>query len=78
MTQDKEKQKEGLKELAIARIRIMPPNYKLSIGDKGTFTKEEIIERIKSGDETGLQIIGMQMNFIKALTSGKLTEVLNK
>ena len=80
MKQDyKEKKKEEeLKELIIARIRVMPPNYKLSIGDKGTFTKEELLEHVKSGDETGSQIIGMQMNFIKALTSGRLTEVLNK
>ena len=77
--EDKEKYKEEeLKKLVLARIRVMPQNYKLSIGDKGTFAKEELIEHVKMGNEVGAQIIGMQMNFIKALTSGRLTEVLNK
>jgi len=71
------KEKE-LKELVLARIGVMPPNYKLSIGNKGTFTKEEIINHIKERDEIGNQIIGIEMNFIKALMSGKLLETLNR
>ncbi|PIN91114.1 hypothetical protein COU57_01885 [Candidatus Pacearchaeota archaeon CG10_big_fil_rev_8_21_14_0_10_32_14] len=71
------KEKE-VKELVLARISVMPPNYKLSVGNKGTFTKEEIINHIKERDEIGNQIIGIEMNFIKALTSGKLLETLNR
>jgi hypothetical protein len=70
--------KEGIKELVLARINIMPQNYKLSIGDKGTLTKDQMITHIKGESETGNQIIEMQMNFIKALTTGKLLETINK
>lgn len=67
-----------LKELVLARISLMPPNFKLSIGGQGILTKEQLIKHIKKGDETGTQIIKMQMDFIKALTSGELIETLNK
>ncbi|MBI2629829.1 hypothetical protein HYW76_01885 [Candidatus Pacearchaeota archaeon] len=73
-----EKQDEELKELVLARIGIMPPNLKLSIGNFGTFTKQEMIEHVKCGDAAGKQIIQMQISFIKALTSGRLIEILNK
>jgi len=76
--ENKDKKNSELKELVLARLNVMPPNYKLSVGSKGTFTKEELIEHVKKGDETGSQIISMQMNFIKALTSGKLIKTLNQ
>ena len=68
---------EDVKELVIARLDIMPPNYKLSIGSQGTFTKDELIKHVKDGDLVGNQIAKMQYRFIKALTTGKLVEVLN-
>ena len=79
MNKENKKKEENseIKELVVARIKVMPQNYKLSVGDKGTFTKNQLIEHVLKGDETGNQIIQMQMNFIKALTTGKLVEVLN-
>lgn len=73
-----EKIDEGLKELVLARIEVMPQNLRLSIGNFGTFTKQKMIESVKKGDEAGKQIIQMQMNFIKSLTSGKLINTINK
>mgnify|MGYP001580290632 CR=1 FL=1 len=79
MKDEKEhKTEEELKKLVLARIDVMPSNYKLSIGNFGTFTKDELMEKVKSGDEAGRQIVQMQLNFIKALTTGKLIETLNK
>jgi len=75
---DEVKKEEEIKNLVLTRIEIMPQNYKLSIGNKGTFNKKELIESIKKGDDVGKQVISMQMNFIKALTSGKLIDALNK
>jgi hypothetical protein len=75
---DREQKNPEVKELVLARINVMPPNYKLSVGNQGTFTKEQLIENVGKGNEIGNQIIDMQMNFIKALTSGKLMETINK
>jgi hypothetical protein len=73
-----ETKEEKIKELVLARIGMMPPHLKLSIGGFGTFTKQELSEHVRKGDDAGKQIIQMQVNFIKALTSGKLIETLNK
>lgn len=70
---------EKVKEVIIARIEAgMPSNLKISIGDKGSMSKEEMIEHIKKEDKEGLQIIKMHLNFMKALTSGELIRELNK
>ena len=56
----------------------MPPEYRLSIGNKGTFSKDDLIKHVMDGDSIGLQVTQMQMNFIKALTTGRLIETLNR
>lgn len=78
MTEKDEKISEDVKELVIARLGIMPSTYKLSIGSDGTFTKKQLIEHVMAEDKIGNQIARMQLNFIKALTTGKLIETLNK
>lgn len=75
---EQEKNNEDLKELVLARIGVMPSNFKLSIGSFGTFTKDEMISSVEKGDSVGKQIVQMQMNFINALSSGKLIETLNQ
>ena len=67
-----------VKELVIARLEVMPKNYKLSIGNKGTFSKEELIQHVEANDEIGSQIVQMQFNFIRALTSGRLIQTINQ
>lgn len=66
-----------LKELIIARIDVMPSGYKLSIGNKGTFSKEDLIKHVKEGDSIGREIIETQLEFIRSLTSGEFMKVLN-
>lgn len=65
--------KEKIKELVIARIEAeMPSHLKISIGGGKSLTKEEMIEHVKIGDETGKQIVDIHLNFIKAVVSGQL------
>lgn len=78
MTEKNEKISEDVKELVIARLGVMPPTYKLSIGNEGTFTTSQLIEHVRAEDNIGNQISRMQLNFIRALTTGKLIETLNK
>jgi len=75
MSEEKDKG-EYLKELVLARLDVMPSNYKLSVGNQGTFTKMQLMDSVRRESSLGKQIIGMQVNFIKALTSGELTKVI--
>mgnify|MGYP001615338706 CR=1 FL=1 len=78
MTEKNGKISDDIKELVIARLEVMPSSYKLSIGSEGTFTTIQLIEHVRAEDHIGNQIARMQLNFIKALTTGKLIETLNK
>ena len=61
---------DDIKQLVIARLETLPSNKKISIGSSGEFTKEELIERIKKGDEIGEKIIEIEMEFLRAMKEG--------
>jgi len=66
-----------IKKLVLWRIETgVPKHFKLSIGDKGTFDKEELIKHVQQEDDIGKEIIKMQLQFIKDLSSGKISRVL--
>ncbi len=61
---------EDIKELVIARLDTLSPNRKISIGNYGEFTKEEIIQHIKKGDSVGNKMIEIEMEFLCAIKEG--------
>ena len=68
---------ESMKKLAIARIEAqVSSNLRLSIGAYGSMSKEEMIEHVKKGDETGRRIVESQLRFLRAQASGHLTREL--
>lgn len=67
---------ESLKDLVVERIDLLSPELVISIGSSGTFTKSELIEHVKKGDEVGKTIVKMEMNFLMALKDGTLLEEL--
>ncbi len=68
---------ERARELVIARVEAqMSPNLRLSVGAEGSLDKEEMIEHVEKGDETGKQIVEAHLNFIKAQASGQLVSAL--
>lgn len=70
----KQKISDDLKELVIARLDVLPPDKKISIGSNGEFTKEELIERVREGDEIGQKVAELELTFLKALKEGTLLE----
>ena len=69
---------EDLKELILERLDVMPPNFKLRIGNEGTFTKDQLKASVQQGDSVGNSVIQMELNFIQSLTSGEFISTLNK
>ena len=74
--EEKKKQLEILKQIVLMKIATMPANYKLSIGGEGSFNKSQIAEHVNSMDDTGKQILNMELRFIKALSRGEVTKTL--
>ena len=81
MAEEKEQQKEliseNLKDLIIERLDVLPPHIKIHIGSVGEFTKDQLIERVKQGDEIGQKIVDIELSFLRALKEGILLEDLN-
>jgi len=76
---DKEKLDKEIKELILWRLEAtIPKHFKISIGSKGTFDKEELKKHVEKEDEVGMIFVNMQLNFIKDLASGKISEMLAK
>lgn len=71
-----EKISEELKKIVLWRIETIPPNFKLSVGNQGTFTKEELKQHIEQEDKIGVAFAQMQLNFMKALASGEFSKAL--
>ena len=67
---------EELKKIVLWKLDTVLPNYKLSIGDKGTFTKEELIDHVNKEDDIGTTYSNMQLKFMKALANGEFTKKL--
>ena len=59
---------EDIIKLVVARLSTMSPTVKLSIGNTGTFTKEQLIKHVQDGDGIGKLIIDMHMNYLTSLT----------
>jgi len=76
MNEEKKKQLERLKQIVLMKIDTMPKNYKLSLGNQGSLNKSQIAEHVNKMDDTGKQILNMELRFIKALSRGEVTKTL--
>ncbi len=59
-----------VKELVIARLDEMPESHKLSVGGKGSFTKEQLIAEVKRDSKIGKTIVKMHLNFLRSFKKG--------
>ena len=71
---EKEDIKEEIKELVIARLEVMPRDKKISIGSSGDFTRDELIEAVKEGNELGKRIIEVQLEYLRLRKEGVFYE----
>ncbi len=71
-----EKISEELKKIVLWRLETIPPNFKLSVGNEGSFTQEELKQHVEKEDRIGVIFANMQLNFMKALASGEFSKAL--
>lgn len=58
---------EEIKQLVIARLEVLSEDTGISIGSGGEFTRDELIKRVKQGDEIGQKIIEVELDYLKSL-----------
>lgn len=61
-----------IKNLVITRLETLPSDAVVSLGSSSEFTKEQIIESVRRGDENGQKMIEIEMTFLQGLKDGIL------
>lgn len=70
--------KEEIKKLVSARLNVLPKDYNISMGSKGTFSRDELIEHVKMEDEVGEKIMQINMSFLQSLKTGEIYDFDNQ
>lgn len=65
-----------IRQLVIARLKATSLDTIKCIGSQGSFTKEELIKHVQAGDEIGETIQKVEMEWLRALKSGVVNELL--
>lgn len=61
--------KEQLKAIVLERANTMPETLRIAIGSE-EFQKKDLIKHINDEDEIGRQMMTIELEFLRALTSG--------
>ena len=58
-----------VKKIVLKRLQAIPPNVTFSIGEHGTFSRDQLIDEVEKGTSVGKAAIDMQLNFIRKMTT---------
>ncbi|MBI2074366.1 MAG: hypothetical protein HYT83_00840 [Candidatus Levybacteria bacterium] len=62
---------EDIKKLVLARIMAASDDLRIAIGST-EYTKTEMIENVKAGNEVGKEIMEIQMEYLRDMASGAI------
>lgn len=60
-----------IRKLVVERLKTLPSGKQISIGSGGSFTKDELIERVQSGDAAGEKMVEIELEFLRAMKKGE-------
>jgi hypothetical protein len=71
MTERKEEQKnilndEEIRKLVTARLSVLSADTMISVGAEGSFSRDELIQRVESGDRVGNKIAQIEMEWLRS------------
>jgi hypothetical protein len=61
-----------IKNLVMARLESLPADAIVSLGSGSEFTRDQIIESVRRGDDIGRKMIEIEMTFLQGLKNGIL------
>ena len=56
-------------DLVVSRLETIPPSVSISIGSHGSFTIDDLIRKVRDGDEIGKKVIEMQLAYLRSLSN---------
>jgi hypothetical protein len=66
---------EEVRDLVMARLSVLSQDTMISLGEEGSFTRDEMLERIKDGDEVGEKLAEIQLEWLRSFKDNTLYEI---
>ena len=60
---------EEVRKLVLARLSVLSSDTMISLGSEGSFTRDQLIERVEKGDEVGEKLAEIQMEWLRSFKS---------
>jgi len=57
---------EEVRNLVLARLKVLSPDTIISVGSEGSFTRDKLIESVEKGDRVGEKIAEIQMEWLRS------------
>ncbi len=55
-----------VRKLVVARLSVLSSDTYISIGSEGSFSRDEMIQRVEANDEIGREIADIQMEWLRS------------
>lgn len=65
-TKDKSQAGEDVRRLVVARLSALSSDLSISLGDDGSFSRDDMINHVERGDEVGQALEEMQLEWIRS------------
>lgn len=60
---------EEVRKLVLARLSVLSADTMISLGSEGSFTRDELVERVEAGDAIGEKLAEIQMEWLRSFKS---------
>lgn len=60
---------EAIRRLVLARLAVLSSDTMISLGSEGSFTRDELVERVEQGDAVGEKLAEIQMEWLRSFKS---------
>ena len=57
---------EEVRKLVVARLAVLSSDTSVSIGSDGSFSRDELIQRVEADDEIGREIVDIQLVWLRS------------
>jgi len=57
---------EEVRKLVVARLSVLSPDMYIAVGSDGSFSRDELIQRVEANDEIGKEIADIQLEWLRS------------
>ena len=57
---------EEVRKLVVARLAVLSSDTSVSIGSDGSFSRDELIQRVEADDEIGREIVDIKLAWLRS------------